>query len=596
MNCARFGPPSMSVSPGSRIGVYEVISIIGRGGMGEVYRARDTRLARDVALKMLPDADASDMNRRTRLEREARALASLNHPNIAAIYGLEENGPAQTGSASPIAIVMELVEGDTLADRLARGPLPLEEALNVAGQVAEALEAAHSKGIVHRDLKPANVKITPTGTVKVLDFGLAKILAEPEFDQNTRSAVTAPAVLIGTPAYMAPEQVQGRSIDRRVDVWAFGVLLYEMVTGQRPFQGESVQERFAAVLTVDPEWALVSPAVRPLLRACLERDPLKRLRDIADYRFLLAPSGAAPARNRRSTRHSLFITIGTIASVVLAFLAGMSLTRDKAASAPPASIRLSTMLPAGVSVTRGPGYTSSVAVSPDGRTLIIAASDKDGRRLYRRSLDRLDPTPLAGTERGSSPFFSWDGQWIGFFADGRLKRIPAAGGASIDVAAAPGFPSGASWGPDDHIVFAYGADSYLQIVRAQGGSVERLMNEAPGRQPEVLADGRTVLFEAAGHIHAVRSAERHDHEAAARHGAALCERTRALQPWNNSARGAVQHEGFVDGSGNSRRRKRSGGVTGQWRRSPLRDLAQRFPRLRAGSSRVRISRRRRECS
>ncbi|MCA1651827.1 MAG: protein kinase [Acidobacteria bacterium] len=491
----------MSLSPGSRIGVYEVISIVGRGGMGEVYRARDTRLGRDVALKMLPDAaEASDPEWRTRFEREARALASLNHPNIAAIYGLEDAGPDHR--ASTTAIVMELVDGESLADRLDRGPLPLDEALDVAGQIADALEAAHQRGIVHRDLKPANVKITPAGSVKVLDFGVAKFLPDPGRDEVTLSRLTAAAVLLGTPAYMAPEQAQGRSVDRRVDVWAFGVVLYEMVTGVRPFRGESLPETLAAVLTADPQWEGVPPAVQPLLRACLERDPVRRLRDIADYRFVLAPSAAAPTRSRRSPAPSVVIATAALAAVILAFFAGKSLTRDEGAPAPAAPIRLSTLLPAGVSVTRGPGYTSSVAVSPDGRTIVIAASDKDGQRLYRRSLDRLDPTPLAGTERGSSPFFSWDGKWIGFFGDGRVKRVPAAGGASIDVAAAPGFPSGASWGPDDRIVFAYGADSHLHVVPAEGGRVERLTNESPGRQPEMLPDGRTVLFEASGHIHA----------------------------------------------------------------------------------------------
>ena len=491
----------MSLSPGSRIGIYEIIAIVGRGGMGEVYRARDTRLGRDVALKMLPDAaEASDPDWRTRFEREARALASLNHPHIAAIYGLEEAGPDHR--ASTTAIVMELVEGDSLADRLKRGPLALEDALDVAGQIAEALEAAHQRGIVHRDLKPANVKITPAGSVKVLDFGLAKFLPDAAGDELTVSGLTAAAVWVGTPAYMAPEQAQGRAVDRRVDVWAFGVVLYEMVTGVRPFRGESLQQTLAAVLTADPDWKDVPPAVQPLLRACLERDPVRRLRDIADYRFMLAPSAATPTRTRRSPTRSLLIAIAALTAVVLAFFAGKALTRDEAGPAPAALVRLSTVLPAGVSVTRGPGYTSSVAVSPDGQTIVIAASDKDGQRLYRRPLDRLDATPLAGTERGSSPFFSWDGKWIGFFADGRVKRVPAAGGAPVDVAAAAGFPSGASWGPDDRIVFAYGADSHLHVVPAQGGNVERLTNESPGRQPEVLPDGRTVLFEATGHIHA----------------------------------------------------------------------------------------------
>ena len=393
---------------------------------------------------------------------------------------------------------------------------------------------------------------------------------------------------------MAPEQAQGRSVDRRVDVWAFGVVLYEMVTGERPFRGESLQETLAAVLTADPQWERVPPAVRPLLRACLERDPLKRLRDIADYRFLLAPPEQRLRAFGRRPARSLLIATAALAAVILAFFAGKSLTRDEGASAPAALIRLSTMLPAGVSVTRGPGYTSSVAVSPDGRTIVIAASDKDGQRLYRRSLDRLDPTPLAGTERGSSPFFSWDGKWIGFFADGRLKRIPAAGGASVDIAAAPGFPSGASWGPDDRIVFAYGADSHLHVVPAEGGSVERLTNEAPGRQPEVLPDGRTVLFEAAGHIHA------YDRQNGAitkllpgtapryANGHVIFSRGTTLlaAPFNleDSSTGAAipVAEGVAVE------------LAGQRRRPPLCDLAQRRARLRAGRRRVRIGRRRRE--
>ncbi len=490
----------MSFSPGTRFGAYEIIAVLGRGGMGEVYRARDTRLGRHVALKVLPDAETSNAKWRTRFEREAYALASLNHPNIATIYGLEENSSAEPGRAPTTAIIMEMVDGETLAARLVRGPLPLEEALNVAAQIAAALEAAHLKGIVHRDLKPANVKLTSTGEAKVLDFGIAKFLADPVHDVTLTEA-TAPAALLGTPAYMAPEQAQGQSVDRRVDVWAFGVVLYEMVTGERLFRAESLQGTLAAVLTVDPAWERVPPAVRPLLQACLQRDPLKRLRDIGDYRFLLGPSEPVSVPTRGSSVRSWLIAIGTLAAVTLAFFAGKSLTGENAASGPAAPVRFSTMLPPGVNVTRGPGYTSSVAVSPDGRTIVIAASDKDGQRLYRRSLDALDPTPLDGTERGSSPFFSWDGKWIGFFADGRLKRIPAAGGASIDIAEAPGFSSGASWGRDDRIVFAYGADSRLHVVPAQGGRVETLANDTPGRQPEVLPDDRTVLFESAGHIH-----------------------------------------------------------------------------------------------
>ena len=489
----------MPLSSGSRLGDYEIVSMIGRGGMGEVYRARDSRLGRDVAIKLLPDTEASDPEWRAGLEREARALASLNHPNIAAIYGLQE-ASVQAGGASTTGIVMELVDGDTLAARLQGGPLPLDEVLRLAEQIADALDAAHQNGIVHRDLKPANIKITPAGTVKLLDFGLAKFLADPARDAVTLSAVSARAVVTGTPAYMAPEQAEGKSVDRRADVWAFGILLYEMATGERPFRGESLPETLAAVLSADVQWAKVPSALQPLLRACLERNRLKRLRDIGDYRFLLRTAEAAPAPIRPAPRHSLLVAIGAVAAVAVAFFAGKSVATNQRASSPPAPIRLSTMLPAGVSVTRGPGYTSSVAVSPDGRTIVIAATDKDGRRLYRRSLDRLDPTPLAGTEGASSPFFSWNGKWIGFFANGRLKRMLADGGPSLDIAAAPGFSSGASWGPDDRIVFAYGADSHLQVVAAEGGRVDPLTNQTAGRQPEVLPDGRTVLFEAAGNI------------------------------------------------------------------------------------------------
>ena len=397
---------------------------------------------------------------------------------------------------------MELVEGETLADRLARGPITLDEVSSVAGQIADALEAAHQKGIVHRDLKPANVMITPSGAVKILDFGVAKILSNPAPDDATLTEMTAPHVVLGTPAYAAPEQAQGGTVDTRVDVWAFGVLVYEMITGERPFHGDSRQALLAAVLTTDPDWDRVPPAWQPLLRACLQRDARKRLRDIADYRFLLLPPpDPSPGPVRRSRGHSLLIATAALAALALTFLAGMWLNRNAGTATATVPIRLTTMLPSGVSVTRGPGYTSSVAVSPDGRTVVIAAGDKDGQRLYRRTLDRIDATPIAGTDRATSPFYSWDGEWIGFFADGRLKRIPAAGGAAIDIVEAPGFSSGASWGPDGRIVFAYGADSDLLVVPAMGGTTEPLGNQARGRQPEVLPNGHAVLFEAAGHVH-----------------------------------------------------------------------------------------------
>jgi serine/threonine protein kinase/Tol biopolymer transport system component len=481
---------------GSRLGHYEIIALLGRGGMGEVYRARDVRLGRDVALKVISEDGAGDPARRQRVEREARALASLNHPNIAAIHGIEEtrSGP---GSPATTAIVMELVEGETLAERLRRGPLPLDDALRLGGQIAEALDEAHQRGIVHRDLKPANIKITSSGTVKVLDFGLAKMLADPSHAEPTVTNLTSAAAVVGTAAYMAPEQAQGRPVDTRADIWAFGVVLYETITGTRLFQGDSFHTTLAAVLSADVDLSAVPAPARRLLRACLERDVAKRLRDIGDARFLL--SEPSPADKPSARRQWPLLMSASAAAGLIGVLAGTQLTPDPPPS-PRSPVRLSTVLPEGANVTRGPGYTSSVAVSPDGRTVIIAATDGQGQRLYRRSLDRIDPVPIDGTEGATSPFFSRNGDWIGFFAHGRLKRIPAAGGASVDIAEVPVFSSGATWGPDDRIIFAYGADARLLVVPAAGGTVEVLLKDRMGRQPEVLPGGRRVLFESAGRI------------------------------------------------------------------------------------------------
>ncbi len=504
----------MTLTSGDRIRSYEVVALLDGGGQGEVYRARDIRLSRDVALKVLRD-DRLDDHARARFEREARALAALNHPNIATLHGIEAWRDVHV-------LVMELIEGESLATLLERaGPagLPIDEALRIARQVALALEAAHERGIVHRDLKPGNVMIRPDGTVKVLDFGLAKTFTDDRGVATTvTSTGTGAAGIVGTARYMSPEQARGAEVDRRTDVWAFGCVLYEMLTGRRAFDGATASDAIAGVLGREPDFevlpAQVDGSVRRLLRRCLQKDVRKRLRDMADARLeideaLAAPTAtaeasrtlSAPAQGHRRSAASLVMASVAALAVVAAFLAGNALRRPDGNSEPSAPIRLSTMLPPGVSVTRGPSHTSSVAVSPDGRTIVIAASDKDGQRLYRRPLDRLDPAPIAGTEGGLCPFFSWDGRWIGFFAYGRLKRIPAAGGAPVDVAAAPGFPSGASWGPDDHIVFAYGSESRLHVVPAEGGLAEPLSEDAYGRQPEVLPDGRTVLFEYGGGIH-----------------------------------------------------------------------------------------------
>jgi serine/threonine protein kinase len=490
------------LSIGTRLATYEVIGPLGAGGMGEVYRARDTKLGRDVAIKVLPEGVSRDPDRLARFEREARVLASLNHANIAAIHGLEEVPPAQPGGVPTKALILELVEGETLADRLMRGPIPLNEAMSIAGQMADALEAAHEKGIIHRDLKPSNVKITPDGMVKVLDFGVAKVLDDASLLGSTVTlAPTEAAVVLGTPAYMAPEQAQGRPVDKRADIWAFGMLLYEMMAGKRAFAGRSASESLAVSLTTDPDWTSIPPSVQRLLRRCLERDPRQRLRDIGDFRFLIEQrpaideSADAPGRWRVLALSSVVVTIAAMAFAVWAIL------RTPQESAPDL-LRLTAMLPSDVNVTRGPGFASSVALSPDGRTLVVAGSNKEGQRLYQRRLDRLEATPAAGTERGTSPFFSWDGAWIGFVADGRLKRVPAAGGPAVDIAPLAGFPAGASWGPDDRIVFAYGATAQLYVVNARGGTAELLAGKKSGRHPEVLPDG-TVLFQDGDWIYAL---------------------------------------------------------------------------------------------
>lgn len=403
----------MSLPSGSSLGIYEVTGLIGRGGMGEVYRARDPRLQRDVAIKVLPDHVNAEPEWVSRFQREARALAALSHPNIAVIHGIEQVVAA--GAARPInALILELVEGDTLADRVAKGPLPLDEALAIAGQIADALAAAHEKGIVHRNLKPANLKITRSGLVKVLDFGLAKVLADTAHDSTIAAAtVTGPAAILGTPAYMSPEQAEGRAVDKRADIWAFGIVLYEMLTGERPFRGASVQETLSSVLTAEPDWDRIPPTAQPLLRACLERNVGRRLRDIGDYRFLIGRDNeAAPAPRSRARLWSMAAS-GLVAAILLAAAAWGVLRPQPQDSGEP--VRFTTLLPPDVSVTRGPGYASSVAVSPDGRTIVVAAIGTEGQQLYARPLDRQEATPLAGTERGSSPFFSPDGNWIGFF-------------------------------------------------------------------------------------------------------------------------------------------------------------------------------------
>ena len=494
--------PARSSMIGRRLRAYDVVALIGAGGMGEVYRARDSRLGRDVAIKILSPAFKADPDRTARFEREAQVLASLKHPHIGAIYGLEE-------TEDITALVMELVEGEDLAARIARGPLPIADALLVARQIADALDAAHEQGIIHRDLKPANIRVERDGTVKVLDFGLAKPLSHESTSAPTLTAVSRhPGAIIGTPAYMSPEQARGESAGRESDVWAFGVVLYELLTAVSPFAKPTTAETLASVLGATPDYSRLPVStpviVRRLIIRCLERDPKRRWRHIGDVRNEIddAIAGrtddAAPTTTAAATPR-LWQMVTAIALIAVAGLAGWFWPRTEPARE---LVRLTTMLPSGVSVTRGPGFASSVAVSPDGRTLVIAGSGRDGQRLYRRALDQLEATPLAGSERGSSPFFSPDGAWVGFFVDGQLKRIPVAGGAAVRIVEMPGFPAGASWGPNNRIVFAPGPFGTTYSVDAGGGKAERLPGVDSSSHPAFLPDGKTILFESRGWIHA----------------------------------------------------------------------------------------------
>jgi serine/threonine protein kinase len=401
----------MSLAPGSRLGPYIVGPLLGAGGMGEVYRAHDTTLGRDVALKVLPDSFALDPDRLARFKREAQVLASLNHPHIGAIHGLEE-------SNGTIALVLELVDGLTLADRIADGPIPLEEAIPIAEQIAEALEAAHEHGVIHRDLKPANIKMRPDGTVKVLDFGLAKALdpgsaGSPSVTQSP--TITSPAlmtgvgVLLGTAAYMSPEQAKGKEVDKRADIWAFGCVVYEMLTGRRAFGGDEIADTLAFVLTREPDWtslpAGTPSSIRRLLTRCLQKSPRERLRDIADARLELVEASALdgpgialpPVAGRRGERAGWIVAaVASLVAIVLAALAG---TRPGPVDA---QVYRSQFLPGGV-LTHDP--SGRLSLSPDGRRLAFVGSGPDGRRaLWIQPLDGASAQALAGTNDAMYPF------------------------------------------------------------------------------------------------------------------------------------------------------------------------------------------------
>jgi len=502
----------MSLAPGSRLGGYEIIALIGAGGMGEVYRARDGKLTRDVALKVLPELFARDHERLARFTREANLLATLNHPNIAAIYGFE--------SANQLpALVLEMVEGPTLADRIRQGPIPIEDALPLAKQIAEALEAAHARGIVHRDLKPANIKVRDDGMVKVLDFGLAKAMASDSSPAIvatsptiTSPAMTAMGAVMGTAAYMSPEQARGRAIDKRSDIWAFGAVLYEMLTGRRAFDGDDVSETLANILKSDPDWSALPPttsrSVEKVLRRCLAKEPHRRMHDMADVRLELddrtAVDGAvAPVVTRsplakwleRAAWLALVTALGALAWFVSQRPRPTEQIIRFQISAPP-TYRFGSLTGMVTGIGAGGG-----ALSPDGSRFVYYASDKSGNSaLFVRHLDAFESRQLPGTEGATQPFWSPDGRFIGFLASQKMFVVEPANGDVREVCAVRGIGRGASWGSGGVIVFSTSNPTQILRVPANGGEATpiKLANAetligAPS-WPFFLPDGRHFLY------------------------------------------------------------------------------------------------------
>ena len=492
---------------GAKLGPYTIVGRIGVGGMGEVYRAHDAKLTRDVAIKIVPPGFTDDPDRLARVQREARILASLSHPNIAGIHGLDDFGGAP-------ALIMELVDGPTLADRLRQGPVPWEDALGIAEQMAEALEYAHERGIIHRDLKPANVKVANNGTVKILDFGLAKALETgTAADQADASTIGVPAteagVVLGTPSYMSPEQAAGKAVDRRADVWAFGCVLYEMLSGVRAFRGETVTDTLAAVMRGEPDWsrlpATTPPDIQALLRRCLKKDPRQRLQAIGDARVAIeevqtgtTPAAAQVSGNRRSRR----VSFELIAAALIAAGAGLAgwMLAPRATVRPP--IRSFTItLVAGqqlASLDRG-----TLAFSADGNQLAYVATTGAGvgKQIFVRAMDSGATRPVPGTEGAAMPFFSPDGQWLAFFADGKLKKVPVQGGpvATLTVVTSA---FGGSWSDRHTIVYAPLYSALYQISDNPGGTPQALTplagQESGHGWPSFLPGGQALIFGASG--------------------------------------------------------------------------------------------------
>jgi len=498
----------LALTPGTRIGAYEVLALLGAGGMGEVYRARDATLNRDVALKVLSASLTHDSNRTARLRREAQVLAALNHPHIGGIYGLED-------ADGITALVLELVEGPTLADRIAQGAVPLDEALSIARQITDALEAAHEQGIVHRDLKPANIKLRPDGTVKVLDFGLAKAVEPASSSPDAAHVPTITAMepslvgaIFGTPAYMSPEQAAGKSVDKRTDIWAFGVVLLEMLTGARVFTGESVTHMLAAVLRAEPDWSTLPPdtpaTIRRLLRRCLEKDRKRRLDSAAAVRLELeeaqAPPAAADAPTPARRPIAPVVLASMAAGALLATLVVWAVTRPSPPAAPsstrftitpPAALFLQPSLQAGA---------RDFAVAPDGSFLVYRAGSQG--QLAVRWFDRLDVSPIAGVTGAAMPFVSPDSQWIGFVEDDlTLKKVAVSGGAPVTLARLPVWPRGASW--VDAATIIIGTNSQTTgLLRVPAGGGDPVVLTTPDRSrgeeghvlPSALPGGRAMLF------------------------------------------------------------------------------------------------------
>jgi eukaryotic-like serine/threonine-protein kinase len=515
------GQAGSQLLAGHQLGPYRVGVLLGRGGMGEVYRAVDTRLDRPVAIKILPDLFAGVPERLARFEREAKLLASLNHPNIASIHGLEE-------AEGKRFLVLELVEGKTLSERLSKNPLPMDEALGICCQVAEGLEAAHEKGIIHRDLKPANVKIDPAGKVKILDFGLAKAYQQEGSIQNLSESSTLTAemtregVIFGTAAYMSPEQATGKPIDKRSDIWAFGCLLFECLTGGQAFHGGTITEILAAILKGEPDWQALPAAapwkVKDLLHRCLQKDPRERLHDIADARIELREQMALP--NKPLPVAQRFAPAWFIATGLTALLVGVLIGPAVMKYFKPATSQISQP------VVRSPirleacywldgkrwsppyGFDhptrTAMAISSDCRFIVYSAvkenpGPQDKPRLYLRRLGQLEAKPIAGTEGGINPFLSPDDRWVGFWTGEKLMKVSIDGGVPVTLCDVK-WLYGASWAPDNSIIFAPGAESGFFRISAVGGEPESLTapdktkEEVSHRLPHFLPDGKGILF------------------------------------------------------------------------------------------------------